>query len=340
MSQQFNVSWNSPSNIALVKYWGKHGRQLPSNPSISLTLKHAKTHYRITAIPSDKFVITSFKFDGVENQIFLNRVEKYINAIKDELPFLNELSLAIETSNDFPHSVGIASSASSFSALSLCLCELEEKVLGKPTTGFFQKASYFARLGSGSASRSIYSPFAIWGVLNDYGTSDKYAVRFDQVDDKFKSLKNAIVIVDGNEKAVSSSLGHSLMNDNPYAGIRFDLARKNTIDLIKAMQDCDLSTFINIVENEALGLHALMMLSNPSFVLLKPKSIDIIQKVRQFRVENDIPVCFTIDAGPNIHILYFQENANDVESFIKQNFSDTQLIFDEIGDGPINNLKV
>ena len=304
MANQFISSWSSPSNIALVKYWGKHGRQLPSNPSISMTLKNAKTHYKITAKPSETFFsITSFKFDGVENSSFLIRVEKFINSIKDELPFLNEFSLEIETENDFPHSVGIASSASSFSALALCLCDLEEKILGKKTENFFNKASYFARLGSGSASRSVCSPFAIWGGLNGISSSDKYAVVFNDVHEHFKTLKNAIVIVDGNEKAVSSSLGHSLMDNNPYSGIRFDLARKNTYELIKAMQDNDLTSFVNIVENEALGLHALMMLSEPSFVLLKPRSLEIIQKVRSFRVKHDVPICFTIDAG-RIFIFY------------------------------------
>ena len=96
--------------------------------------------------------------------------------------------------------------------------------------------------------------------------------------------------------------------------------------------------FLEVVENEALSLHAMMMTSNPSFILLKPNSLELINRIRRFREKSKIPVCFTIDAGPNIHLLYFQENELDVKAFIERELlafcENRKWIDDGIGNGP------
>ncbi|MCB0685806.1 MAG: diphosphomevalonate decarboxylase, partial [Saprospiraceae bacterium] len=115
-----NVRWQSPSNIALIKYWGKYGDQLPQNPSISFTLDKSFTQTKISyRFRPDRHspISTTFLFEGKENAAFQERIERYLLKRKDFLPFLSDLHLDIESTNSFPHSAGIASSASAFSAL-------------------------------------------------------------------------------------------------------------------------------------------------------------------------------------------------------------------------------
>jgi len=155
------ITWRSPSNIALIKYWGKTAGQIPSNPSISFSLQAAYTETLIefSGGHQDTGVSLDFRFEGKENPKFQKRIAAFIDSVTGYFPSLNGLHLHIESSNSFPHSSGIASSASAMSALALCLVSLEKKLNGKLEfmNDFHQKASYIARLGSGSASRSIYA---------------------------------------------------------------------------------------------------------------------------------------------------------------------------------------
>jgi diphosphomevalonate decarboxylase len=333
------VAWRSPSNIALVKYWGKYGRQLPSNPSISFTLKNAHTNMRMK-YSSGNGAVTLY-FEGERNEQFEQRIKRYIESINDIYPFLENVDLEIHSDNSFPHSAGIASSASAMSALALCLCSIEKKVFN--TLGadedFFYKASFLSRLASGSACRSVYPKLAIWGEHPEIeGTSNNVANPVgSHVDPIFHTFKNSILIASAKEKSVSSSAGHQLMEDNPFAEVRFSQARSNLKSLMEAMAKGDIAKFIEIVEEEALTLHALMMTSKPSYILMQANSLILIDKVRSFREETGLPICFTLDAGPNLHVLYPFHIAKEVEGFIENEcrpYCENGLIIqDEVGDG-------
>ncbi len=334
------VAWRSPSNIALIKYWGKFDKQIPANPSLSITLNNAYTetilHY---SYKKERGIDVAYYFEDERSPAFEKKILKYLQSIVDAFPFLEQLKLKIYSKNTFPHSAGIASSASSMSALALCICSLEEKFFG--TTGdFYKKASYFARLGSGSASRSVFGNFVTWGKSDHLaGSSDEYAQTFDIVDNSiFENLNDAILIVDSGEKEVSSTVGHGLMNGHDFAEQRFSQARKNLKKLICAMQNNDWGQFAAIVENEALSLHSMMMTSLPSFMLLKPGTIEIIQKLRSFRAETSCRLCFTLDAGPNVHLIYPKEESERVKSFIdselRQHCENNLVIYDVAGKGP------
>lgn len=332
------VSWKSPSNIAFVKYWGKTGRQLPMNPSISMTLCESFTHmtvdFKVTENKNET-IIDKFELQGNENESFKLRLEKFLNSIEDQCSFIKHLKLEIKSENSFPHSAGIASSASALSALSLCLVTIESMLNGIDEINF-EKASVLSRLGSGSACRSIYSEFAMWGFDEVIGSRNEYATKF-QVADEFKNLKDAILIVDSKPKKVSSSLGHDKMNNHPYAQARFLQAKNNFRSILKSMEEGDWKTFGEILEDEALTLHALMMTSSPSFILLKPQSLEIIDKVRDFRNKTGLNLYFTIDAGPNIHLIYPQNQENEILPFldiIKCHCENSKIIFDKIGHGP------
>jgi len=131
MKPLHTIEWTSPSNIALVKYWGKFGDQLPKNPSVSFTLKHAVTNMKLELFSKDPGTVTvEFLFDGKQNQKFQDKIQKYLEKEKNLFPWLERFHLKLTSSNTFPHSSGIASSASSMSALCLCLLSADEWVTG------------------------------------------------------------------------------------------------------------------------------------------------------------------------------------------------------------------
>lgn len=354
---QGKVGWSSPSNIALVKYWGKKGKQIPQNQSISFTLSECCSETFVSFEKADNFNFRFF-FDGKENPAFGVKIEKFLLDNQAFFPFINQLSLKVESRNTFPHSSGIASSASSMSAFVLCLMEIESLLIGhlafrqaqrpslaedpEPVEGpiNLQKASYFSRLASGSAARSVFPKMALWGATPCFeGSSDEYAVSLENdVHPVFKTFRDSILIVSGETKSVSSRAGHALMEGNPYASARYAQANENIKNLLAVLKSGDLDTFINITESEALQLHALMMCSNPSYILMKPNTLNLIHQIRQFRNETHIPLCFTLDAGPNVHLLYPESESKTVSEFVDVVLSfycaDNHWIEDCVGDGP------
>ena len=340
------ITWRCPSNLAIIKYWGKHGLQLPQNPSISFTLSAAHTVTSLELRPKEKQnreAEVSYLFDHKNISSFEKKVTSFLNTLIDDFGFIKTHSLHFESANSFPHSAGIASSASSMAAIALCLCSFQNQ-MSKPYANedsFLNRASYIARLGSGSASRSVFDSIALWGEAHFVdGSSDLFAIPVKNlVDPVFHSFHDDICIVSQAEKSVSSTHGHKLMVDNPFAKNRYAQANQRLSTLLKAMREGDLPTFGKIAEDEALALHALMMLSDPSYILMHPNSLSIIHVVRHFRKKTNTPVYFSLDAGPNIHLLYPEK----VRPFVKQNLhplvlpycENEKILEDKVGRGPI-----
>ena len=339
------VCWQSPSNIALIKYWGKKGFQLPANASLSMTLSKSFTEtnvgYAISKSPGK--ISFGFLFDGEKAPLFEAKIKKYFGAIVDEFPFLMDFHLMINSRNTFPHSAGIASSASAMSALAMCLCSIEQQVVfGKENfdEGFYRKASNLARIGSGSASRSIYGGLASWGETDLIeGSSDLFATRFAQgIHPDFIGFCNSILIVSKSEKKVSSRAGHALMKGHPYADMRYAQAKVNLKDIMFAIETGDLQKFITVVETEALSLHAMLATSNPGVILFDENTMVVIKKIVKFREQSGANVCFTLDAGPNVHVLYPEKESEKVKLFIREELlqycADDTVIEDMMGPGP------
>lgn len=351
------VSWQSPSNIALVKYWGKYGAQLPKNTSISFTLSncHTKTTLFYEPKSSDGFEFEVY-LDGKREEGFEPKILKFFQRIENYIPFLKDYRFRLETTNSFPHSSGIASSASGMSALSLCLMEMALRHFDRlsaslrSATGseemtreyFNQKASFLARLGSGSACRSIEGPLIVWGEHHEIpGSSHLFGTQYPfEVHANFVNYQDTILLVDKGEKQVSSTVGHDLMHNHPFAEQRFAQANSNMEKLIPVLKEGNLNEFINIVESEALSLHAMMMTSMPYFILMKPKTMEIINHIWNFRKETASKVCFTLDAGANVHVLYPENEKTRVYEFIKKELvvycQNSQYICDHIGKGAKN----
>jgi diphosphomevalonate decarboxylase len=338
-------SWSSPSNIALVKYWGKNKDQTPKNSSISFTLSSCKTKTSIIFSKIEKkldVVNFTISYDGKTQNDFRPKIEKYFASIIKYCPYLLYCNLEINTKNTFPHSSGIASSASGMSALSLCIMSLEKEITKEDFSAnfFFLKASFLSRIGSGSACRSVYGGFNIWGKHKDFEqSSDLFSLQLNQsISTEFENFQDTILLVDETQKDVSSSAGHSLMDNHPFSMDRYMIANKNTSALKIILEKGDLFAFCELVEKEAMMLHSLMMTSSPSYVLMKPETLEIIDEIKSFRNMNKVPVCFTLDAGANVHVLYPEKDSKSILDFINSKLSkycfQGKFIKDHLGKGP------
>jgi diphosphomevalonate decarboxylase len=378
-----SITWKTPSNIALVKYWGKQEPQIPENTSISFTLdacftlttleyKKLKTErsedsnnkpnliersegsYNKSKLAersedsnnksklAERSRSHSFEiyFEGQKKNDFKPKIAAFFKRIEQYVPFLAEFEFVIKSENSFPHSSGIASSASGMGALALCVMSLEKALNPTMTDEYFnKKASFLARLGSGSACRSIEGPLIVWGNHPEIkGSSDLFGVKFPyKIHNNFKNYQDTILLVDEGEKQVSSTVGHNLMHNHPFAKQRFQQANSNISKISKVLQSGDLSAFVAIVESEALSLHAMMMTSNPYFILMKPNTLKIINEIWEFRAATKSKVCFTLDAGANVHVLFPESEKEIVNNFIKSNLiqfcQENHYICDSIGEG-------
>jgi len=338
-----NFEWSAPSNIALVKYWGKKDNQIPANPSVSFTLNNCKTITKLAFTKKDIStslnVTNGFSFDllfeGKPKEDFKPKIQKFLERVE-------AYHFTIDTQNTFPHSSGIASSASGMAALAMNFMSLERELNPEMTDAYFyQKASFLARLGSGSACRSVKGNVVVWGnQANIEGSTNLFGVEFPYtIHENFKNYQDTILLVDKGEKQVSSTVGHDLMHNHPYAERRFAQAHENLDKLIAIFENGNIDEFIKVVESEALTLHAMMMTSMPYFILMKPNTLQIINAIWKFRNETQIPVCFTLDAGANVHVLYPENVSEKVLQFIQDELvvfcQNSQYICDKIGEGAI-----
>lgn len=337
------TTWTAPSNIALIKYWGKYGEQLPKNPSLSFTLSKCITKTTLEYQPkqtTQEGFSFDFIFEGKPKPEFKPKLHTFFQRIQAYIPFLDQHHFKIYSENSFPHSSGIASSASAMAALSVCLMEMERSINPEMTLEYFnRKASFLARLGSGSAARSIQGPLTVWGQSAAFDRSDNlYAIPFEEkVHPVFLNYQDSILLIDKGAKKVASTQGHQLMHNHPFAEQRFQQGAHHLSSLKEIMQQGDLDRFMALVESEALTLHAMMMTSNPYFILMHPNTLKVINHVWEFRKTTKIPLCFTLDAGANVHLLYPKEFIAAVQAFIQEELlifcQNNQFINDEVGDG-------
>ncbi len=344
------VGYQCPSNIALVKYWGKKegGVQLPANPSISWSLGDLHATTTVEMVPRKGEQAFVFTLGGVLKPSFEPKIEAFLGKIANDCPWLSDYMLLIDSQNNFPHGTGIASSAAGFGALSLCLAHIEQLLLGDTSLqtlvggmNFWKRSSYLSRMGSGSACRSMFSRPAVWGETPAVaGSSNLFAVEIDaEVHPSLSYWKDVVLIVDDGEKSVSSSVGHALLTNHSYAEARFGQAQKNLDGIVLAMRNGDVKSFIEIVESEALQLHSMMMTSIPYYVLMRPNTLAIIEQIWRFREQTGLSICFTLDAGANVHFLYDGKIEETVMNFVNNTLlpycKNGQYLCSDTGKSPV-----
>ncbi len=331
----FESAWRAPSNIAIVKYWGKQEVQRPANSNFSFTLKHCQTSTRVRftrRIPEQK--ASQVWFHGRPHPRFLPKIELFLKRAERHCPWISQLHLHIETANSFPHGAGLASSASAMAALGLCLSQFQRQFFDPEQTQaeFLEWASFLARLGSGSACRSIFAPAATWGVEEEHRASP-----FENLHPTFRHLQDAILIVGESEKPLSSSEGHAQMQGHPFARARYHQAERHWQQLAQVLRSGEFTAFARICEAEAHALHAMISTAPGGAVLWHPQSLAVMNKIAGKRQEG-LPVCYTLDAGPNVHLLFPREYRRPVHAFVESELLPLlptgRWIDDEVGPGP------
>lgn len=315
---------SAPSNIALIKYWGKEPehRQIPLNSSLSFTLNHLKSETTVRVL--GRFFPQEMRLHApkIKHQFFLNgqceTSEKINHFLNDILfPYATDIALYIESRNHFPTACGIASSASGYAALCKAIANLLQ--LEKHfTPDELQHWIYeWARLGSGSATRSACLSneglFVAWQRYNMQ--TQTLAVAHHP---HWAFLQHAVFILDESQKEISSSQGHQYAQSSPLNAIRLAGIDFKMDQLKKALLDCDFQTVADISEADAFAMHSVMQTGKRPLLYLNDTTSEIIAHFISFRNKKQLKSFWTLDAGPNIHFLFFPEAEKDMLLFHTQ----------------------
>ncbi len=292
-------------NIAFIKYWGNRddALRIPMNDSLSMNLDALSTTTSVEFHPrlqADDLVIDGEQAAPQAAQ----RVSDFLDIIRSRMPEKNKA--IIVSHNNFPMGAGIASSASAFAALAAAASQ----AAGLPMD--IAALSRLARRGSGSACRSVPDGFVEWQA----GSSDQDSFAFSIAPADHWRLVDLIVVVSRTHKDVGSSIGHALAVTSPLQKARLSDCPRRLQLCRQAILKKDFTTFASVLELDSNLMHAVMLTSTPALLYWEPATIAIMKKVRAWRAQG-LPACYTIDAGPNVHVLCPAENAAEAEGLLK-----------------------
>lgn len=292
-------------NIALIKYWGNRdpGLRLPANSSLSMTLGGLTTHTRVAFSP--ELQADSFQLDGEPaSPAALQRASGHLDLLRAEAGV--DLYAAVESHNDFPHGAGIASSASGFAALTMAA----SAALDLPTEARF--LSRTARRGSGSACRSIFGGYVQWNAADR--DEDSFAEPI--APPEHWELHDWIAVISKEEKAVGSTRGHELAETSPLQATRVRQAPVRLDECRRALMERDFGTLAAVVELDSDLMHAVMMTSSPPLLYWLPGTLAVMRRIRELRSDG-LPVCYTLDAGPNVHCICPSEHSEKLSGELR-----------------------
>lgn len=295
------VTARANSNIAFIKYWGNADDtlRLPANSSISMNIDGIHTETTVewdSGLNADALMLN----DAPAPDAALQRVAQHLDLIRARAGI--DQYAQVTSRNNFPMGAGIASSAAAFAALTVAACgaaglDLDEREL---TT--------LARQGSGSASRSVPPGFVVWYEAEtdaaSYAESVASPAHWDLVD--------VIAVVSSEHKAVVSRAGHTTADTSDLQAARLAGAADRLAICQKAILERDFAAFADVVEHDSNLMHAVMMTSRPPLFYWLPPTLTIMGMVRQWREADGLNVCYTLDAGPNVHCICLAKDAEAV----------------------------
>lgn len=317
------------SNIAFIKYWGirdsEAGRNLnlPLSNSISMTL--ADAHTTTTVVwdetgAQQKDVIT---LDGrLLDDAAAARLMRHLDLIRQRAGV--QARATVVSRNNFPMASGIASSASGFAALTVAGCA----ALGLELSA--GELSALARRGSGSASRSLFGGFVEW----EMGTDDASSVAREIAPADHWALRDVVAIVSAGEKETSSAHGHTLAASSPFNAARIAWTDWALAEVRRAIATRDIVRLGRVIEQDALAMHGVMMTGDPSLLYWQPGTLEVMHAVRRWRKQG-LPVYFTIDAGPNVHLICEASAEPEVVALLGQLPSVASLLASGPGGAPV-----
>lgn len=286
------------ANIALIKYWGNRQQalRLPANGSISFNLDglYARTRVQFSSeLTQDQLILNGQAQVGAA----LERVSRFLDAVRT-MAGMKERAV-VQSENNFPMGAGIASSAAAFAALSLAGSRAAGLTLSEA------QLSRLARLGSGSACRSVPGGFVEWQP----GTGDADSYAFSIAEPDHWALVDCVAIVASEHKVIGSTQGHALADRSPLQAARVTDAPRRLARCRAAIRLRDFDALAQVVEQDSTLMHAVMMTSTPPLFYWQPTSLLLMQLVPTWRAEG-LPVCYTLDAGPNVHVFTLAEYAD------------------------------
>ncbi|MBI5669913.1 MAG: diphosphomevalonate decarboxylase [Chloroflexi bacterium] len=287
-------------NIAFIKYWGNaddHLR-LPANPSLSMNLDGLYTETTVTwrdDLDTDQLTLNGQSDTGAA----CRRVSAHLDALRERLGIRGFAT--VQSANNFPMGTGIASSAASFAALTLAATSAAGLTLSE------RELSTLARLGSGSAARSIPGGYVEWHVGQTH--EESFAESIAQPE--YWALVDVIAVVSGQHKKVGSQEGHRTAATSDLQAARVTGAAGRLATCKAAILERNFATFAEVVEHDSNLMHAVMMTSRPPLFYWLPATLAIMEQVRQWR-QDGLSVCYTLDAGPNVHCICVKQDAEQV----------------------------
>jgi len=293
-------------NIAFIKYWGNRDNilRLPVSGSISMNLDGLFTRTSVkfqTSLSADTLIINGNEVTGKG----LDRVSYILDIIRGMADIYDHAEVLTE--NNFPSGAGIASSASAFAALALAGSKAANLDLSEP------ELSRLARRGSGSASRSIPSGFVEWQM----GTTEEDSFSFSIAEPDHWELVDCIAIVSAAHKKTGSTEGHAIAPTSPLQDARVADASRRLDICRNAILNKDFDAFASIVELDSDMMHSVMMTSTPALHYWSPASLAVMSAVRQWRDEG-LSACYTVDAGPNIHVICPASDSQMVDKKLRE----------------------
>lgn len=297
----------APANIALIKYMGKknYEKNIPDNPSLSYTLDNLLTNVLIEPALGHKDYWEPLPIPGGPSfQLSLAAQERFLGHLANLKTHFNYTgSFIVRSSNNFPHSSGLASSASSFAALTKCAVSALSELTQTPLLSIDEQAN-LSRLGSGSSCRSFFSPWALWDDETVTGIELPYT-----------QLIHEVILINQNEKEVSSSAAHLRILTSPHYATRCERARHNLKLLLDAFTTKNWAAAYQVCWQEFQDMHHLFSTCAQPFSYISEKSRAALTTLQDFwQREGDGPIV-TMDAGPNIHLLYRADQADLAHKF-------------------------
>ncbi len=304
-------------NIAFIKYWGNRHEdlRLPAADSLSMTLN--SPHVKVTIDHSPELDIHSFEVDGKEKDMTmqaLTRIKKHLDLTKQYLanlgsPDLIPHSVSLHIHSVIPPSIGLASSAAVFS----CLAEAYAGLVKVKRELTREQISIIARMGSGSAARSVYGGYS--ALQAGQGDSMDAAKAVQIAPETHWMLYDIIMMPSDQEKKYGSTEGHSFANSSPLFANRLSQMPRRQQMCVEAIQNKDFEKLQAVSEEDALDMHEVMRTSTPELHYLTQDSLRIIDAIQSYRKTKHLPVLYTMDAGPTVHLICTEEAKDEVLHF-------------------------
>jgi diphosphomevalonate decarboxylase len=308
-------------NIAFIKYWGNRDNELrlPSNGSISMNLDGLFTRTSVSfqpSLPFDELIINGREITGKG----LDRVAYILDLVRQMAGIQDKAEIVSE--NNFPAGAGIASSAAAFAALALASSHAAGLTLSE------KQLSRLARRGSGSACRSIPAGFVEWRM----GSGDEDSVAESIAAPNHWDLADCVAIVSAGHKKTGSTEGHALAGTSPLHATRVEDAPRRLDMCRRAILERDFETLAHIIELDSDIMHAVMMTSNPPLLYWQSATVEIFYAVREWRA-GGLPVAFTVDAGPNVHVICPRKIQKEAERRLRELPGVSNVLLAKVG-GP------